>query len=215
MSNPGFLKESRFLESFTMRGIILVLLSLYAATSYADTPWYVGGGVGLTKLSQDNYPTLLDGSPANTMDFDDNGNSIQLFAGFEIDSRWAVEGGYIDFGDAKDSGVSNLPIPVTIPTNIKFEADGWYVNAQYHIPVGEVGSFDLLGGWILGDSKTKSSILGTSETHNDSGMMIGVAFTMKTTDTIYLRGTATYYNLDYDGVIDKPYRLGLDLIYDF
>jgi hypothetical protein len=212
MSNPGFLKESEFLESFTMRGIILVLLSLYAATSYADTPWYVGGGVGLTKLSQD-----LDIPNSTGIYFDDNGNSIQLFVGFEIDSRWAVEGGYIDFGDSKDTGSIIFP---PIPSTLKFEADGWYVNAQYHIPVGEVGSFDLLGGWILGDSKTSNwnpniPDSTNSEDHNDSGMMIGVAFTMKTTDTIYVRGTATYYNLDYDGVIDKPYRLGLDLIYDF
>ena len=190
-----------------MRGIILVLLSLYAATSYADTPWYVGGGVGLTKLSQDRS------FGNNTLNFDDEGNSIQLFAGFELDPRWAIEGGYIDFGSAEDSGVVNGP---PIPVAVKFEADGWYANAQYHIPVGDVGSFDLIGGWILGNSKTRDTLANaTIDTHNDSGMMIGVAFTLVTSDTIYLRGTATYYNLDYDGVIDNPYRLGLDLIYDF
>jgi hypothetical protein len=195
-----------------MRGIILVVLSLFAATSFADTPWYVGGGLGLTKISQDKPRPNTTG-----LDFDDNDGGIQLFAGYELDSRWAVEAGYIDFGDADDKGTIIFP---PIPTALKFEADGWYLNAQYRIPVGNVGSFDLLGGWILGDSKTSawnpdipnSSI---SATHTDSGMMIGVGFTMKTTDTLYLRGTATYYNLDYDGVIDKPYRLGLDLIYDF
>jgi hypothetical protein len=190
-----------------MRGIILVLLSLYAATSYADTPWYVGGGVGLTKLDQD----ASFGN--NTLDFDDNGNSIQLFAGFELDSRWAIEGGYIDFGSADDNGVVNGP---PIPVAVKFEADGWYVNGQYRIPVGDVGSFDLLGGWILGNSKTTDTLANaTIDRHNDSGMMVGVAFTLVATDTIYLRGTATYYNLDYDDVVENPYRLGLDLIYDF
>ena len=196
-----------------MRGIILVVLSLFAANSFADTPWYVGGGLGLTKISQDGVrPNTVN------LDFDDNSGGIQLFAGYELDSRWAVEGGYIDFGDADDNGTIVNPFP--IPNNLKFEADGWYLNAQYHIPVGDVGSFDLLGGWILGNSDTTSTnpnIPGSAitEDHNDSGMMIGVGFTMKTTDTIYVRGTATYYNLDYDGVIDKPYRLGLDLIWDF
>ena len=196
-----------------MRGIILVVLSLFAATSFADTPWYVGGGLGLTNISQDKPRPNTTG-----LDFDDDDGGIQLFAGYELDSRWAVEGGYIDFGDADDTGEWVNPFPV--PQSLKFEADGWYLNTQYRIPVGNAGSFDLLGGWIFGDSKTSAwnpNIPGStiSEDHTDSGMMIGVGFTMKATDTLYVRGTATYYNLDYDGVIDKPYRLGLDLIWDF
>ena len=192
-----------------MRGIIFVLLSLCAATSYADTPWYVGGGLGLTNISQDS-----ERPNTNNLDFDETGNGIQLFVGYELDSRWAVEAGYIDFGDASDDGTLINPAP--LPTAIEFEADTWYLSAQYHIPVGDVGSFDVLGGWALGDSKTWNPLVaGASDSHSDSGLMLGVAFTMKATDTVYLRGTATYYNLDYDGVLDNPYRLGLDLIYDF
>ncbi|MCP4000963.1 MAG: porin family protein [Gammaproteobacteria bacterium] len=198
-----------------MRGILLVVLSLCATTSFADTPWYLGAGVGVTKLSQDQNLANVDHS------YSDNSNGFQVFAGYEIDSRWGVEGGYIDFGDTESSGTRTLAgPPFSQPDKIKFKADGWYINGQYHLPISNYGSLDFLGGWILGDGKTtnwnpSAICCSVSDNNSESGLMLGLAFTIKLTNTVYVRGTGTYYGLDYDNNIDNPYRLGLDLIYDF
>jgi opacity protein-like surface antigen len=207
------------------------MLSLGATAALADTPWYVGGGLGLTDLNQD----LDVDPPADNIrvdnDFDGLETGYSLFAGYEITPRWAVELGYIDFGKADDGGLVTVlppelppgfdplpPVQTDIKTDLEFTADGWYANAQYHIPIGDMLSFDLSGGWILGDSRTKLKIPGNptlTESHNDSAFIGGVALTVKATDKIYVRSGISYSNLDFDGVIDNPYRFSLDLIYDF
>jgi hypothetical protein len=210
-----------------MRGLLLVFLSLLATNALADTPFYVGGGYGWAKLSQDV-------SLAGDTNFDDESGSYTLFAGFEYNDRIAFEGGYIDFGDVDDSASdSRIAVPLFCPpicdtittnTKTKFEADGWYVNVQYHFPVGNSGSFDVMGGYIYGDSKTTISstdpdtildIKNDNPDSDDQGMMFGLAYTYQLTPALYLRGAGNYYKLDFDNVIDDPYRLSLDLIWDF
>ena len=210
-----------------MRGLILVIASLAATNALADTQFYVGGGLGLTKFEQG------DGDITGNADvkFDDDDTGITLFAGYEITERWAVEGGYIDFGDARDSGDrtinpppgSGLP-PITIENSsrIDYEFDGYYVNGQYHIPVGGWGSVDLVGGVIFADSRAEISLIQGDEfvrdrsaSESDEGLLLGTSLTVKLTDTIYLRGTAMYYDIDFDNTLEEPLRLGADVIWDF
>ena len=212
-----------------MRGIILIMLSLSATAALADTPWYVGGGLGLTDLNQDVDVDPPADNVTVSNNFDEFADGYQLFGGYEITPRWAVEAGYVDFGEADDGGSITIdapdipgfggdPVSTTVPTKLEFSADGWYANLQYHFPVGDAVSFDVLGGWIFGESRTKLKLPGSakvSDSHSDSAFMAGVALTLKATDTIYVRGGITYSNLDFDGVLDNPYRFGLDLIYDF
>ncbi len=205
-----------------MRGLILVITTLTATNALADTQFYVGGGLGLTKLEQGD-----SGITGNAdVKFDDDDTGISLFAGYEITERWAVEGGYVDFGDARDSGDrtidappgSGLP-PITIEN---YEFDGYYVNGQYRIPVSDWGSVDLVGGLIFADSRAEISLIQGDEfvrdqsaSDSDEGLLLGTAFTLKATDTIYVRGTAMYYDIDFDNTLEEPLRLGVDVIWDF
>jgi hypothetical protein len=208
-----------------MRLLIMILASLLATQAMADTPFYVGGGYGYAKLKQD---LNVEGGT----NFDDESGSYTLFAGFELTERIAFEGGYIDFGDSDDKASDTQQLglicnPIFCPTftstfKTKFEADGWYANAQYHFPMGNSGSLDLMGGFILGDSRTTTTLgydnpnsVKLSESSRDKGMMFGLGYTHQITHSIYLRGTGSYYKLDFDNVIDDPYRLSLDLIWDF
>lgn len=219
-----------------MRGLILIAMTLGTATAYADTPYYVGGGLGYTEISQDlDLQPVGDGFNVDN-DFDDYSTGFTLFAGYEITPRWAVEAGYIDFGDADDSGriTADIPgVPNPIPggdpwlfepttidigaSNLKFETDGYYVNGQYHFPVGDSLSLDLLAGWFWGDSRATLKLSGetVSDSSSDSGAMVGGGLTFKITDVFYVRGTLTYFQVDFDGVIDDPYRAGVDLVWDF
>jgi hypothetical protein len=210
------------MQEVVMRGLLLIFMALLATNALADTPFYVGGGYGWAKLKQD-VDTNDNG------DFDDNEGGFTLFAGFELNDRIAFEGGYIDFGDVDDSFTQEVPLTLlpcppactTVPRKIEFEADGWYVNAQYHFPVGNSGSFDVMGGFVFADSTTKvkpdQGDTGPTlrDDSTDKGLLFGLAYTYQLNPTLYLRGAGNYYKLDFDNVIDDPYRLSLDLIWDF
>jgi hypothetical protein len=205
-----------------MRGlIILTLLSLTAVNAHADTPFYVGFGIGKSKLQQ-QLNTQYDNH-----NFSDEGDSYQLFAGWEINQSWALELGYVDLGKA--TSVTTIPTPPPpappIPPRqdqLEFAADGWTLTGQYRIPLGQYFSVDLSGGWMLADSRATRwnpdpNVINvpTTDSHVDSGAVVGVAVTFKLTDMINLRAAGNYYNIDFDGVLENPYRLGLDLIWDF
>ncbi|MGI9290514.1 MAG: outer membrane beta-barrel protein, partial [Gammaproteobacteria bacterium] len=70
-----------------MRILLLTVLSFMATNTWADSPFYVGGGYGLVKLKQD-----VDVS--QDVAFDDESGSYNLFVGFELTPRIAFEGGY-------------------------------------------------------------------------------------------------------------------------
>lgn len=76
---------------------ILTLLALAIASTgsamAAETPVYVGGGIGYSHAS-------------NTGASDHSGTSGSLSAGYDITPNVAVEMGYTRLGDVKDSGVT-------------------------------------------------------------------------------------------------------------
>ena len=212
-----------------MRFLVVALTSLLATSAWADSSFYVGGGFGVTRIAQDQtlFDTDQPGVVVEGLNFDKDETGYQLFGGYEISPRWAVELGYIDFGDAGDKADvtfaqppgSSLPPPprITDGAELDFAFDGIYINGQYHIPVSDYGSLDLIGGWIFADSRAQGRILDQnfSDSSSDGGVMAGVAFTLKTTDTIYLRFSGTYFQIDFDDVLDEPLRAGVDVIWDF
>jgi hypothetical protein len=223
-----------------MRGLILVIASLCATTAWADTPYYVGAGWGWTDFSADGK--VVDASsPTGPFNFDHKidgtGDGINLFAGYEITRHWVVEVGYMDFGSTdsiSDMSFDPLPVigqlaPIRNASRLVFEMDGYYVDGQYHIPIGSYGSLDLLGGWFFSDGETSETRLfdnlgdiapiedplDSAESSDKNGLMLGIAYTQKLTDTFYARGSFTYFDFDYGGVIEEPMRIGVDLIWDF
>jgi hypothetical protein len=212
-------------------GLLLALLTMAAsnvaaqdAWYKAESPWYVGAGVGFTHMSQD-VPLAV-----NNEDFDEKGTGFDLFVGYDFEptwllgGHWAAEVGYIDFGSSSQyftfdviAGPPGPPIVLIpdLPSNLVFEGYGYYLTSQYKIPTGNRGSVDLSVGWILGNSEAEDTLnAGAKADHHDSGALLGIAYTFKATETIAVRAVANYYQLDFDGVIDKPYRLGVDLIWN-
>ena len=199
-----------------MRGFILVVLLLGAATVNAETPFYVGGGLGI--LSYD------DGADIDTRDLSGESFGYQIFTGWEITPRWAVEVGYSDLGSIEDAVDFPLFLKTTVDTYVV------YANVQYHIPLGDSASLDLSPGYGWGEAEATKEpwaadgtpVIGATEkvTDNDSGFILNVGLTMKVTDAIYVRPVFSYYGFNWDDntgeeVVDKPWRLGVDVIWDF
>jgi len=202
-----------------IRGTSIALLSLTAFAAQAETPFYAGGGIGVTDYDQ---KVALGSEETGSIDISGDAMGIQIFAGIELDPRWALEVGYLDFGTRKESvTVDSDPI-----ATFKYESRAAYLNGQYHIPVGDTLSVDLSAGWAFGKAKASLEARGDFDApaqrddYSDNGLMLGLGVTIKVTDLVYLRGTANYFDLTYDedgagDFTDEPIRLGIDAIIDF
>jgi hypothetical protein len=197
-----------------MRLMIFIMIVLTAKISFAETPWYVGAGLGMT-----NYQggSRVDNIPDASLDIDSWESGFSLFGGYQFNENWAIEAGYADFGETDDFD----PTGQFLGIGVEFESAAIYVNGQYHIPLNNSLSLDLAGGWVFGEGKGREvfppNTAGTpqSATYDDNGAMLGLAFTWQMARAVGLRGTANYYMLDYDDVIKKPWRLGVDVIWNF
>jgi len=197
-----------------MRVLILIMMVLSAKISFAETPWYVGAGFGMTNYQGDE---IVSNIPDASLDIDGWESSYSLFGGYQFNERWVIETGYVDFGETDDYD----PTGQILGIGVNWESSGIYVNGQYHIPLNNSLSLDLVGGWLFGEADAKEvfppDTLGTpqSASYNDNGAMLGLAFTWQMARSFGLRGTADYYMIDYDNQIKAPWRLSADLIWNF
>lgn len=56
---------------------------------------YVGAGLGYTKLDNDSLDWLADAGAST----DDSDTGYKLFVGYQFNPNFAIEAGYVDFGD--------------------------------------------------------------------------------------------------------------------
>jgi hypothetical protein len=185
--------------------LLLLLLALPASKAWsADSRWYLGGGIGITNFSLDSSISAI------APDLDSQESGLQLFAGGKVGSHWALETGFIYFGEAQGFDTAQN-------TELSYSAYGVYANGQYHIPLSKKASLDLVGGWLFGqaEAEKKSTDNPGKAKFDDNGGMLGLGFTWLSTDTVYLRGTANYFLVDFDKGIKEPWRLGVDVIWDF
>jgi len=199
-----------------MRVLILIMLVLSAKISFAETPWYAGAGIGMT-----NYQLGSAITPEGDVDIDSWETGFQLFGGYQFNEQWAIEGGYIDFGKAEDYDPNALELSPGnfIGSSLALETKGLYVNGQYHIPLNNSLSLDLVAGWLFGEAESTQAIDNDFSpdklSYDDNGAMLGLAFTWQLARSFGLRGTANYYMIDYDNTLKKPWRLGADIIWNF
>ena len=197
-----------------MRGLLLILMSLGATGAIAENAWYAGVGAGMTNLRTGSN---LD---ADVGDIDTWKAGFQLFGGYKLGEQWALEFGYLDFGEGSETTAGDPDNPA-VPGNIReYSATGIYLNGQYHIPIASRVSLDLDAGWVFGEAEDYKNIensfdSGQTDTYDDSGAMLGLAFTWRTTESLYLRGSANYFLIDFDNTIKNPWRIGADVIWDF
>ncbi|WP_317204775.1 porin family protein [Janthinobacterium sp.] len=122
-----------------MKKIIFALISsatVLSGISVAHAEGaYVGAGVTASRYKFD---------VANTSSSDSNSGTKaagKIFAGYEFDKNWAVEGGYADFGSQGYNYVKN-----GANGHIDSKSDGFYVAGKATMPVNEqVGVFGKLG----------------------------------------------------------------------
>jgi OmpA-OmpF porin, OOP family len=122
----SFFRASRF--------VLVPALALFASVSHAQGP-YVGGGLHLRRydLSQ---PGAQSGDAAT-------GHSLsgKLFAGYDFNDAWAVEGGYVDLGEQAYSYALD-----GTAGRLSTQGHAWFGAVKASMPLNEkFGLFGKLG----------------------------------------------------------------------
>ncbi|MDC8757737.1 porin family protein [Janthinobacterium fluminis] len=126
---------------------------------------YVGAGVTTGRYKFD-VPNVSSGGDRSSYKV-----GGKLFAGYEFDKTWAVEGGFANFGSKSYSYVQN-----GVNGKIDAKTRGYYIAGKATMPINE--QFGVFGK--LGVARNRDSISGTgaasglSKTDNKTGLYASV-----------------------------------------
>ena len=171
------------MKTFTALVCGLTLLSISGlATAGKESGLYIGGSLG---------QAMLDIS-VDDVDFDDDDMGYKIFAGYNFGVipliDLAVEGSYVDFGEASSREISNRDVGIT----------GWDVFGLACVNLGPIGVFGKVGQiWWDSDSDAAQDEL--DDSGGDMAYGIGVRFQI---GSIALRAE---YELFYLDTVDVGY----------
>jgi OmpA-OmpF porin, OOP family len=140
----------------------LALTASMAARADVQPGFYMGAGVGSTKIDDDGFDDI---------DFDDSDTGFKVFGGYSFNQNFAIEASYFDFGEASgsfdDFGDS---------VNFDVGVSGFGVFAVGMLPLGD--TFSLFGklGYASYDIDAHVDIVGVgsgSSSDSQSDMMYG------------------------------------------
>lgn len=140
----------------TVFGVASLSLSTAAVAGQESGP-YIGASIGSADLNFDSDP----------IDFDDDDDAYKIFAGYNFGVipliDLAVEGSYVDFGEASSAQILNQDVGIT----------GWNLFGVAGFNLGPVGVFGKAGRiWWDSESDVFQSVL--DDSGSDSAYGIGV-----------------------------------------
>lgn len=165
----------KLLHSLTI-GMLGTLALPVTAMAGAETGFYLGAGAGMASIGD------LDSDLGN-VDFDEDDLGWKVFGGYNF--GWipfldlAVEGGYVDFGEADGN-------------QIKVEADGWDVFGLVGGKLGPIGVFGK-AGVINWDADASTALGNASDDGTDPAYGIGVRFQLF---SLQVRGEYEFFDVD-------------------
>jgi opacity protein-like surface antigen len=213
------------------KAIAIVVLAVASPLTFAQGvsskpvgPWYIGVSGGQSRADLDDwdfYNTYtVGGVPITglvTMDSDTRDTAWRIFAGYNFNENWAIEGAYADLGRVKAHytwNALNLPL---------FEVTGdqvsWSAAIKGTLPVNK--QFDVFG--LLGATSNRTKVTfnefvpvfgGTVPSGSDhrTGLMTGLGAEFKPTPNVGIR--LEYQNFDQFGGseqdLNDPLRMTVD-----
>lgn len=124
--------------------------------------WYIGGAIGQSEAGSWCDDPGVAGVTITSCD--DKDTAYKAFLGYRINKNFAVEGSYINFGDASATvtfGGSSASVDAS--------ADGFGIAALGILPLSD--KFELFGklGFMHGDSEADVTVGGSTVQVGDSG----------------------------------------------
>ncbi|MGI9308901.1 MAG: outer membrane beta-barrel protein [Gammaproteobacteria bacterium] len=139
--------------------------------SWKDVGFYLGAGLGTADVSEDN------------IDFDDSDIAYKIILGYQINPTWAIEGGYVDFGQP-DEGMFEVD-----PTGVDFFGVGGFL-------MGPMRIFGKLGLISWNYDVSASGTFGYDDEGIDVAAGVGLEFELF---SLGVRGELEYFDIA-DGI---------------
>jgi OOP family OmpA-OmpF porin len=137
----------------------------------ASAQWYVGGGVGSSKVTgaDGTAPTI---PPLTLTGADSSKASIKVYGGYQFTPNWGVEAQYADLG-SRDFGIRNGAGALLATGSLK--ASQFSVAGTGTLPLSN--NFSLFGKLGISSNHGKISAVGVSDSGSKTSPLIGVGVT--------------------------------------
>jgi OmpA-OmpF porin, OOP family len=141
----------------------LALTAAMAAQADVQPGFYMGAGIGSTKIDDDGF----DGAG---IDFDDSDTGFKVFGGYSFSQNFAIEATYFDFGEASGR-FEDFVGPVSFDVGVS----GLSASAVGVLPLSDM--FSVFGklGYASYDVDAHASVAGQSgsASESESDLMYG------------------------------------------
>jgi len=220
-----------------MRPYILLTFCLLAPVhaAIADLSWYLGAGGSLTGHKTKGFSSnssiegsLNPGQSLTASDFSDSSLGWQLFGGLMFTENFGVAAKYTDSGDAKDQWGGTLkttvapgPPPITTEKDVSFDGEmsihGYTLYLIQTVPVTDNIEYTFEIGYSKQDIDFawSSTDLPGALSDDDAGFAIGGIFRYKFLKHFAVSGEIEYSTVDFDGLIENPFKLSFNGEYHF
>lgn len=213
------MKTNKITQAMTV--LFLAGVALPAVAQDQDG-WYLGAGGGAARASiaEDEITADLmnSGYQVTEFDADENDSGYKIFAGYQFNEHFALEGGYFDLGNYSYDAT-------TSPAGMKsgqLDLNGWNLDLIGLLPLSERASLFAL----VGAHRSKASVhfAGTGAVNvltpnyakTTTDYKLGVGYQYQMTERFGLRLAAERYRMDdavgNDGDLDL---YSLSLLYRF
>jgi OOP family OmpA-OmpF porin len=158
---------------------LFVLALLLATTSAMAEGFYAGAGLGITQIEDEEAGESFKDSPFGW----------KIYAGYDFNENFALEGAYLNSGEAEDD---------VFGENVKVELTALVVSAIGLMPVGESTQLFAKLGYYDGDEEI--TVLGETFDDDDSGLTVGAGVRYQSSDNLAMRADFDWFDTEYDTV---------------
>jgi len=184
---------------------IVAMVAASPAVAREKNGFYIGGSIGQSELKVEG------GDPdIGAIEFKEDDMGYKLFVGYRFWKFFALEGGYVDFGNPDTTFETGLGDLFT-----EIELTGWDASAVGNLPLGIVDLFAKVG-YFWWDADIRAALDGEGDSDSESGSDltygIGVAVWL---GQIAIRGEVEWFDVaDADNVwmysVGVAYTFGRD-----
>lgn len=169
---------------------LIVLAALFATSTAMAEGFYAGAGLGIVKIEDSDQGESFDDSPMGW----------RIHGGYDFNENFAVEGSYIQTGDAED---------VILGENVEVQLSAFTFSVLGLLPMSD--DVELFGklGFYTGEQEI--TVQGITFDEDDDGLTVGAGVRFNMSDTFALRGDFDWFDTD----IDTVWSLGIGFNYRF
>ena len=160
----------------TIAATSIALFSMIAGSAWADDGLTLGASIG--------HANIEDGD--NTLSFDADDTGYKLFANYTFANYFAIEGGYIDFGEPSDDVLGQRGV---------IDADGWTLYGVGALPLSD--SFDLFAkaGVISWDAEATIDGIPIVGTDDGEDLALGIGGRWSSNGVLGLRAEFEWFDI--------------------